>query len=261
MSLLKLWNSLLGRPAAAKGPECPAVASDQEPTNNKPASSAKSTLAQNVAKSAVATVTEQAAVTLRGKKARKAGNPTTKPGVRLAMLETPATAAPVAVVPRRQPKVVTRGAHAEICRLAIATGATSILEIAVGDASRAEAVMQSLQAVSGDKVLRYAAIDQFEMVGGPITLKDFHHRMRGIEVRPQVFPEPVAQGLARFSRTVGFADLVIASLPDPQWDTPEVQSLVARITRVGSTILHHNGDRWQQRTIQPSVTVGTKKAA
>ncbi len=257
MPFLKLWNSLIGRPTAVQEPVATVVAAAPQPTAKAAVVAAKEA---SVAPVQVSTSGSES-IAPRKQSSRRATKVNSESNVRLATAKTGVLSTPEPITPARQPKVVTRGEHAEICKLAIASGALSVLEIGVGDATRAEAVMQSLQAVSGDKVLRYSAIDQFEMVGGPITLKDFHHRMRGVEVRPQVFPEAVVQGLARFSRTVGFADLVIASIPDAVWDSAEVQALVHRITRTGSIALHQRDGRWHKLTLAHSHPTNSTKAA
>ncbi len=242
MPLLKLWNSLIGRPASDK----PSSKPTPEQTAVKPTPHPPETVGTELTPA-------------RAKKTAKAATSTSAIPVRLAPLAT--AELEVASAPKRQFKVVTRGEHAELCRLAIETRATSILEIGVGDGARAEALMQSLQSISSDKAYRYAAIDQFEMVGGPVTLKDFHHRMRGIEIRPQVFPEPIPQGLAKFSRTVGFADLVISSIPEDQWSSLEVQSLIARVTKKSSVVLRQAGGRWQKTIREDAGQVVTRKVA
>jgi hypothetical protein len=251
MPLLKLWNSLVGRPAAAKQPEA-----EQPAVKN------------------TAPVTEVASVTVEAKEkaspAKKSVTAPTPPkpskkksevaaAVRLAPIAE--VSAPVVAKTARQLKVVTRGEHAEICKLVVDALPTYVLEIGIGDGLRADAVMQSLLAVSGDKLLRYAAIDQFEMVSGPIKLKDFHLRMRAIDVRPQVFPDPVAQGLLRFSSTVGFADVIIASIPDEQFNSNEIQSLIARITRPSSVVFQLSQGRWKRSAAHKAERSRASKAA
>ncbi len=252
MPLLKLWNSLIGRPAAAKQPEA-------EPVETKPAPVAPTTTVSAAAKAVASPEASQPRV----KKTTKKKSPVA-PAVRLAPfaeVAAPESVKPEPAKPARQYKVVTRGEHAEICRLVVEAAPTSVLEIGVGDGLRSDAVMQSLLAVSGGRTLRYAAIDQFEMVGGPITLKDFHLRMRAIDVRPQVFPEPVAQGLSRFSRTVGFADVVIASITDEALNSEEIKSLIARITRPTSVLLHLSGGRWKRTVVSHPQKSNASKAA
>ncbi len=247
MPLLKLWNSLIGRPAAAKQPEA-------EPVITKPAPVAQTTTVAAVTKDTVSTEDSQPRIKKASKK-----KPPVAPAVRLAPLAE--VIAPEPVKPARQFKVVTRGEHAEICRLVVEAAPTSVLEIGVGDGLRSDALMQSLLAVSADKTLRYAAIDQFEMVGGPITLKDFHLRMRAIDVRPQVFPEPVAQGLSRFSRTIGFADVVVASITEEALDSDEIKSLIARIMRPTSVLLHLSDGRWKRIAVSHPQKMHASKAA
>ena len=66
--------------------------------------------------------------------------------------------------------------HGALCKQVRATQAKSVLEVGVGDGSRAVAVMGTL-ANSGSPI-RYFGIDQFELAGGAVSLKDFHRSLR-----------------------------------------------------------------------------------
>lgn len=232
MPLLKLWNSLWGRGSAANETGSDAVPSSRV---TEVAAAIPSASSAPPSRSKVSRAKQP-----RARAATSGAKSEPEPAVNLRV--APATTLP----PAPKPKVVTRGEHAELCRLVIESGACSVLEIGVGDGSRAAAVMQSLQAVSGEKPLKYAAIDGFEMVGGSLTLKDFHHKLRAAGVRPQVFPSAVAQGLFQFSRTVGFADLVISTAADEVWEAAETRALIVRITRPSSVVLHQSGGRWRR---------------
>lgn len=258
MPLLKLWNSLIGRTPNSTA----SVA-----TTVTPATGATNAGATNTA-APVAPVTHQTAASGPTRTAKSQPAKATKaasPAVRLAPLTTPEPAPLPVPVAKRQAKVVTRGEHAELCKVVIQTQAATVLEIGAGDGSRAIAMMDSLQAVSADKTLRYCVIDQFEMVNGPISLKAFNLALRAINVRAQVFPNEVEQGLSQFSRTVGFADLIVSTVPTAQWQTAAVQALVKRISHAGSVVLHSDGSRWQRsgKTVEQTKDhrVPTRKAA
>ena len=173
--------------------------------------------------------------------------------------ETPVahpTASPTpsqAAVSKPTPKPVSKGLssgfnlfgshpHAALCKQIGSLPARSVLEIGVGDGSRAIAVLGTL-AKSGNPV-RYFGIDQFELAGGAISLKEFHRTMRGAGIRPQIFPEPVDRGLARFLHTVGTADLVLLDEAGETLENPQVGQLLKRISNPQTTILYLQDDAW-----------------
>lgn len=147
--------------------------------------------------------------------------------------------------------------HASLCKLVAKTGARSVLEISVGDGSRAVAVVSTL-AKQGEPI-RYYGIDQFELVGGAVTLKDFHRTMRSAGIRPQILPEPVDRGLTRFLHTVGSVDLVLLSDPEGLADDGRVRQLLGRVSHSETTILQRHGDNWEK--LPGLVTSPVRRAA
>jgi hypothetical protein len=137
----------------------------------------------------------------------------------------------------------TTAGHAGLRKLVKPLAARSVLEISVGDGSRAVAVLQSLGNASD---IRYVAIDQFEMAGGAVTLKTFHQTMRAAGIRPQVFPEPLARGLIRVAHTVGAVDLVIIAAAMESWRTPEILSLLTKVSHPSTTVLYEHEGSWQR---------------
>jgi hypothetical protein len=131
--------------------------------------------------------------------------------------------------------------HSGLCKLAAATGARSVLEIGVGDGSRAVAVMEAL--TKGGSSVRYCGIDQFELAG-TVSLKDFHRTLRAAGIHPQLFPETVSRGLVRFLHTVGQADLVLLSDGPTILDDPLSGSLLSRVAAPSTTILCLQHDSW-----------------
>ena len=103
--------------------------------------------------------------------------------------------------------MMTRGSHASICRLVKRSGATSVLEIGVGDGKRALAVTKALADANQETTVRYAAIDMFEMADGPITLRDFNQLLRTQGVQATLVPMEITPGIARVSSTIGVVDL------------------------------------------------------
>ncbi len=146
--------------------------------------------------------------------------------------------------------------YSALCKKVAKTGASSVLEIAVGDGSRAIAIHECLTKKGGQ--VRYYGIDQFEAAGGSNTLKDFHRTLRAANVRAQIFPESVNQALVRFLHTVGSVDLVLISSPEGVVDDPVVQQLLARISHPGTQILYQKGDVWAEYAAQ---TMPLRRAA
>ncbi len=132
--------------------------------------------------------------------------------------------------------------HAALCKMVAASQAQSVLEVGVGDGSRAIAVVGTL-AKRGMPV-RYFGVDEFELAGGTVSLKEFHRTLRSAGIRPQIFPEPVDRGLVRFLHTVGHADLVMLSEPGLLLEDPRFQQLLSRVSHGSTTVLYRQDDVW-----------------
>lgn len=121
----------------------------------------------------------------------------------------------------------------------------------MGDGSRAVAVMGAL--AKQGIATRYFGMDQFELAGGEVSLRDFHRTMRGAGIRPQLFPEPVQSGLIRFLHTIGSVDLVLIAEPAEIEQDARTQQLLSRISHPKTTILVRKDDHWVERVPSPSV--------
>ncbi len=155
----------------------------------------------------------------------------------------------VAKVAKRQPAAkrgvldfVSGGPHASLCRMIKKSGATRILEVGVGDGTRAMAVLSTLAKSKPGAELKYIAIDLFEMGDGQLTLKEFHQQLRTINVKPHLIPMPYEQGLVRVVHTFGTVDLLL--LADQDLDSCD--PLIARVTDSSSLVLHFDGQNWKQ---------------
>ena len=139
-----------------------------------------------------------------------------------------------------------RGPHDSLCRLIRKTNAKSILEISVGDGSRAVAVVSALAKANPGSPIRYSAIDQFELSGGSISLMQFHRDLRQHGIRPQIFPGDVKSGLIRVAHTIGAVDLVLISSDGTQIGDFEVPPphLLSRVSHPESLILRRSEDTW-----------------
>jgi hypothetical protein len=138
-----------------------------------------------------------------------------------------------------------RGPHAALCKLLRRVQAQTVLEICVGDGTRAIAALQALS--SNNPEVRYAAIDQFEMDGGPLTLKRFHQALRTAELRrAQIFPETIERGLLRVATTIGPVDLVLIAAPPDRWQTPAVLAMLARVAHSKTVVLYEEANSWNE---------------
>ena len=135
-----------------------------------------------------------------------------------------------------------RGPHAALCKQLRGLKVGTVLDISVGDGTRSMAVLSTL--ARENPAIRYAAIDQFEMSGGPVTLKEFHQSLRAANVRPQIFPDSIERGLVRVSSTIGAIDLVLIAAEPETWQTPAVLALLPRILHPESLVLCQTDEMW-----------------
>jgi hypothetical protein len=135
-----------------------------------------------------------------------------------------------------------RGPHATLCKQLRSLQVSTVLEITVDDGTRAAAVLSTLG--RQNQQIRYAAIDQFELSGGPITLKAFHQSLRAEDVRPQIFPDSIERGLVRVSSTIGAIDLVLIGADLEVWQKPAVLALLPRILHPHSLVLYRSEEAW-----------------
>lgn len=142
------------------------------------------------------------------------------------------------------------GPHAGLCKLVKSVSASSMLEISVDDGSRALAVLETIK--KNNKNVRYLAIDQFEMAGGAVTLKQFHQALRAKEFSPQLIPETVERGLIRVSHTIGTVDLVLIAAPQETWQSPQFLPLLSRVTHQGTMVLYRDEQETWKKLSSPA---------
>ncbi len=155
MPLLKLWNRLFGNSQSTKS------AKPNRGTGNGTGTSDGAT--------------------------RKLAKPTTPKQAASTSNENPARLIPAAAPAKRSVlDLVSGGPHASLCRMIKKSGAASVLEVGVGDGTRAIAVLSTLAKSQPDREIKYFAIDLFEMGDGVLTLKTFHQQIRSIDVKPNL---------------------------------------------------------------------------
>ncbi|TWU56032.1 hypothetical protein [Rubripirellula reticaptiva] len=255
MPLLKLWNSIRGKSNSEAAEPAKSI---QDPSENsaKPATGApvNSKTAKAVNPAPVAAAPAPAAVPAPAKS-------------RISALGIFGSASPHAAL-CKQIKSMTTPGRGEASVREIRT----VLEISAEDGSRAIAVLETLAKTlpvaattvkiadidAGDAAddavaaavpsVRYIVIDQFEMAGGATTLKQFHQTLRGADIRPQVYPEPIDRGLIRVAHTIGAVDLILFAAPADQWDKPEIAKLIGRVSHADTKVLVRDGDAWKSPT-------------
>ncbi|TWU42831.1 hypothetical protein [Novipirellula artificiosorum] len=138
-----------------------------------------------------------------------------------------------------------RNSDSGLCKLLKPLEINTLLEVGVGDGARAVAIVSSLQRSRPDAKLRYAAIDQFELGEGAVTLMQFHKRVRAEGISPQIFPDAVDQGLMRLSHTIGRVDVVVMGLSAEKWQTPPTLGMLRRVCHEKTSIFYSDDGTWK----------------
>ncbi|QDT13754.1 hypothetical protein [Planctomycetes bacterium K23_9] len=210
--------------------------------------------------------------TIRGKSADSAGVANPKQATKKKLNSGTASRDPQVPVPSKpaaKPKLSLLdrfggGPHAATCRLVRSSGATSILEIGVGDGERALAMTAALVEANGGNPVRYVAIDMFEMADGPITLKDFHKQIRAQNVQPTLVPMSVSAGLNRVSSTVGVVDLIL--IADPVAGPAEsvalldISKALKKVASENTSIYQLTDEQWVQIDLDAVTDKATRPA-
>ena len=142
--------------------------------------------------------------------------------------------------------MLSRGEYEPLARLLQKADVRRVLELGVGDGSRTAAIMAALGSTSENGNRVHVVIDQFELTGGPIALKDFHALMRGLPLRPFIIPEPFDRGLTTVAHRLGSMEAVVV---DPMIDSDLFKTLtpgLKKIVRSDAIILRQVGGRWTQ---------------
>jgi len=144
-----------------------------------------------------------------------------------------------------------RGPHAGLCKLVekLATGSEQslrVLEIGVGDGSRAVAVLNTFAGRRPELVASYIAIDTFEMENGPIAMRDFHRLIRETGVKPQIFPMSVQAGMMRVAHTIGAVDVIVVD-PDRTDQLSTLAGVFAKIQHGETIVFSQDGGTWNQQ--------------
>lgn len=222
MPLKKLWNTLRGvtTPDDVVAPEPERVATPQSaaaPVASKPVAKK-----QAVAKPVIA-----------------------KPSI-VKPVATPVTATqPTPAKPaggRGILSMLSRGEHDGLVKSLVKLKPNSVLEIGVGDGSRTAALVHAL--AQSNPSLKYAVIDQFEMVGGDVTLRDFHGRLAGLPIRPAIVPEPATRGIVTVLHRLGLMDVVLIDPSIDEATQAELDLVLGKVSHAGTTVLRQTNGKW-----------------
>ena len=120
----------------------------------------------------------------------------------------------------------------------------SVLEVGINDPVRSISVARSIVEGHSQNQVSYLAIDQFEMGGGELKLREFHKQIREVGVVAQLIPMSTEAGLDKVLRTVGQVDIIL-------WNAGEetVEASIPKIIRLStpSTLMFiSSADGWSE---------------
>ncbi|EGF25993.1 hypothetical protein [Rhodopirellula baltica] len=239
MPLKKLWNSLRGvTPQSKVTPEAAPATTSPGVTQPEPVARKKSA----------------------SKPAVKATVAASKPAVApQTSVPAPVAKAKPAAPARGVLSMLSRGEHDALVKRLTKLQPSSILEIGVGDGSRTPAVVHAL--AETNPALKYAVIDQFEMVGGTVKLRDFHGQLAGLAIRPSIVPETAARGVVTVLHRLGMMDAIIL---DPSLDAEtlaELDSVLSKVSYADTMILRQTNGKWQSTASNSTTLRATRRAA
>lgn len=161
--------------------------------------------------------------------------------------------APVKVAPA----VVSRE-HKKLCKRIESLGAQSILEVSVGDGRRGTSVVSTLTRKGHSTPIHYIAIDQFELGGNSLSLREFHKQLREFPAKVHLVPMDIDAGLDRVVRTYGQVDLILWGASEQP--TAEQVSYLARLSKPNTLWMTQVGGDWTEGHVA-SLTVPSRRAA
>ena len=132
----------------------------------------------------------------------------------------------------------------------------SVLEVSVGDGLRSMAMLQALTHKGHSTTIHYIAIDEFEMGGNALRLRDFHKQLREYPAKAHLVPMTIDAGLDRVVRTYGQVDLVIWSADQPP--TTVQRDALARLSKPTTIVFAQENGRWSETLA--SVATGKRAA-
>ncbi|MGI9474136.1 MAG: hypothetical protein ACR2NZ_21530 [Rubripirellula sp.] len=135
------------------------------------------------------------------------------------------------------------GQHASLRKLVKSIPAESVLEIGVGDGSRAVAILETLS--KSGHAASYTGIDEFELTGS-VSLKQVHQTLRSAGIRPQLFPGTAERGVLRVAHTIGFVDLILIEEGPQDAKNQAAFALMNRICHENTVVLMQQDEVWSR---------------
>ena len=120
----------------------------------------------------------------------------------------------------------------------------SVLEVTVGDGTRSVSMLKTLTHKGHSTPLHYLAIDEFEMGGNELSLRDFHKQLREYPAKAHLVPMAIDAGLDRVVRTFGQVDLIIWA--EQQSPTAKQLQALARLSKPGTIMFSPKDGRWSE---------------
>ncbi|MCC9603076.1 hypothetical protein LOC67_21210 [Stieleria sp. JC731] len=247
MPLRKLWNSICGKGDTNDAVEAPIQTTDKSASVDQ--------------SSGVHAVTS--AVTAERKAEHKNAEPkgervrlhTASVSAASASEPAPIAAGAAKAIKTEKPKL--DRADAKLCKQIDSMDVRIVLEVGVNDGTRGRTVVENLTRRGHSMPVCYIAVDEFEMGGNTLTLREFHRQLREHPAKVHLVPMPVEQGLDRVLRTYGQVDLILwADQSDP---TEAQQRLLTRLSKPETTFMRRQSGIWSTSCI-PS-TGAVRKAA
>ncbi|QEF96756.1 hypothetical protein Mal15_07860 [Stieleria maiorica] len=208
MPLRKLWNSIRGKSAT------PTVSSTPE-TGDGP---------------------RAASPTSAEPHPRSAGTPASPTATPVAAADPPRTSRNTTGTATRDDK--------KLFRRIESLSVQSVLEVCVGDGQRSLAMLHSLTHKGHSTPIHYIAIDEFEMGGNALSLRNFHKQLREFPAKAHLVPMTIDAGLDRVVRTYGQVDLVLWSAAQPP--TPAQQNALTRLCKPTTIVFAQENGRWSE---------------
>lgn len=229
MSLRKLWNSLRGNsgePESAVNVSAITPAPATVSPRSKPAPATRPVASPD---------------------AVRAATPTPTPVVQEAV-HAP-TPVPEVAAPRRSIlSLLSRGEHDVLLKLIDQRRPTSILEIGIGNGSRMPAILAGV-AQSGVEpgTVKAIVVDEFEMAGGDVTMRDYHRQLAGLPIRPVIFPEPVARGLVNIAHRFGAVDMILIDASVEEKHAEGLAKYLGKVSHGTTVVLSNASGKWTNR--------------
>ena len=130
-------------------------------------------------------------------------------------------------------------------RTIVKTGARRIVELGLGNGSRARNMIALAQRTSSDKPLRYTGIDPFESRpdSSPFSLKQAHSMLHSANHEVRLVPGEAATALARCANELRGTDLVVISSDVSEAELAAAWHLLPRM-------LHKDSQVWIESKAQ-----------